>query len=154
MSHKSLNLDNFLPYRLSIVSNLVSDVIAESYQTLFGLKIPEWRLLAVIAETKGTTQLEIGRRTRMDKVTVSRAALAMQDRGLIMRRPNSDDGRSHMLALTSAGAALYRQVVPLALALEQEIFESLSKAEIDKLTQVLDKIMLAAEGVLAKRAGG
>jgi DNA-binding MarR family transcriptional regulator len=149
-----LNLQNFLPYRLSIVSNLVSDVIAESYQTLFGLKIPEWRLLAVIAETKGTTQLDIGRRTRMDKVTVSRAALAMQERGLIMRRPNSEDGRSHVLALSSAGAALYRQVVPLALALEQEIFDSLSKADVDMFTCVLDKIMVAAEGVLAKKRAG
>jgi DNA-binding MarR family transcriptional regulator len=152
VKQKTLNLETFLPYRLSIASNLVSDVIAESYQTLFGLKIPEWRLLAVIAETKGTTQLEIGRRTRMDKVTVSRAALAMQARGLIQRQHNSEDGRSHVLVLSKTGAALYRQVVPLALALEREIFESLSKTEIDRLTQALEKIITAAEAVLAKRA--
>ena len=43
----------FLPYRLSIASNVVSDAIATTYHALFGLRIPEWRLVAVIAEATG-----------------------------------------------------------------------------------------------------
>lgn len=48
----TLKLDQFLPYRLSIVSNRVSSAVASTYQALFGLKIPEWRLVAIIAEGK------------------------------------------------------------------------------------------------------
>ena len=73
----SLVLADFIPYRLSVTSNLVSDSIARTYEALFGLTIPEWRLIAVIAETGGITQQAIGRATRMDKVTVSRAAIAL-----------------------------------------------------------------------------
>ena len=72
-----LVLDRFLPYRLSVTSNLVSDRIARAYAALFGLTIPEWRLVAVIAEVEAITQAEIGERTRMDKVTVSRAAASL-----------------------------------------------------------------------------
>jgi DNA-binding MarR family transcriptional regulator len=81
MAAKRLALDDFIPYRLSVTSNLVSDSIARTYESLFGLTIPEWRLVAVIAETGGVTQQAIGAKTLMDKVTVSRAAIALVDRG-------------------------------------------------------------------------
>src|SRR3546814_4759992 len=50
MAAKKLNLDNFLPYRLSIASNVLSSRIAAEYENRFGLKIPEWRLMAVLGE--------------------------------------------------------------------------------------------------------
>ena len=84
-------LDDFLPYRLSIVSNAVSDAIASTYQALFGLRIPEWRLIAVIAETDGLTPQALALATRMDKVTVSRAAAALAKRALVERRPHPAD---------------------------------------------------------------
>ncbi|RZM10928.1 MAG: MarR family transcriptional regulator, partial [Sphingomonas sp.] len=85
MADESLRLDAFIPFRLSYTSNLVSDRIARTYEALFGLTIPEWRLVAVIAEGGGITQAAIGARTRMDKVTVSRAAIALSARGLLAR---------------------------------------------------------------------
>ena len=50
MSKAKLTLAEFLPYQLSITSNAVSDLIARSYQGRFGLKIPEWRVMAVLGE--------------------------------------------------------------------------------------------------------
>jgi DNA-binding MarR family transcriptional regulator len=142
-----LHLQEFLPYQLSIASNAVSAVIAKSYEALFGLKIPEWRLIAVIAESKGLTQQDIGKQTRMDKVTVSRAAIALAERGLIARMPNPSDGRSQILTLTSAGRQLYTQVVPKAHAMEANLFATLSPAERDAFTATLGKIMGAAEAM-------
>jgi DNA-binding MarR family transcriptional regulator len=148
MSPPILRLDAFLPYRLSVTSNTVSDVIAASYQALFGLKVPEWRLLAVIAESKGITQQEIGQRTQMDKVTVSRAAIALGARGLIARMPNPADGRSHLLALSAAGATLYASVVPQALALEAQIFSALTAQEREAFARTMAKIQAAARAML------
>src|SRR6478735_8865586 len=97
---KRLVLDDFIPYRLSVTSNLVSDTIARTYESLYGLSIPQWRLITVLAENPGVTQQAIGLRTRMDKVTVSRAAIALVERGLLGRSANVDDRRSHLLELT------------------------------------------------------
>ena len=126
----SLTLDAFLPYRLSYTSNAVSEAIARAYEALFGLKIPEWRLVAVIAEHEGITQQAIGQRTRMDKVTVSRAAIALAARGLIERQPNTADRRSHTLVLSRAGRILYAEVVPKALELEARIFGEFAPDEL------------------------
>lgn len=140
-----LHLDRFLPYLLSVTSNRVSERIARTYASLFGLSIPEWRLIAVIAEAEPITQAEIGERTRMDKVTVSRAAIALSDRGLLDRSPNAADRRSHHLGLSAAGRALYEQVAPKALELERRIFARFSRAEIAQLTQMLRRIDAAVE---------
>lgn len=140
----ALRLDQFLPYRLSIVSNRVSAAVATAYQALFGLKIPEWRIIAVIAEGEAMSQQAIGARTQMDKVTVSRAAIALVDRGLVDRRPNPVDQRSHLLSLSAAGRALYDNVAPKALALEARIFASLSPAEQRAFADMLNRIEAAA----------
>ena len=140
-----LHLDRFLPYLLSVTSNRVSERIARTYDALFGLSIPEWRLIAVVAEAKSITQADIGERTRMDKVTVSRAAIALAGRGLLERSPNAADRRSHHLSLSAAGRSLYEQVAPKALELERRIFARFSADELAQLTQMLRRIDAAVE---------
>lgn len=137
-------LDKFLPYRLSITTNLVSDAIAGTYDRLFGLTIAQWRLIAVLAENDGLTQQAIGVRTRMDKVTVSRAAIALAARGLIRRMPNDHDRRSLLLLLTADGRALYAEVAPKALELEARIFGRFGQAELAQFTAMLRRIEEAA----------
>lgn len=149
MTNRHLVLDEFLPYRLSFTSNLVSNAIARTYETLFALTIPEWRIIAVVAELDGATQQHIGQRTRMDKVTVSRAAIALANRGLLIRRANPHDRRSHLIVLSAAGEALYAQVAPKALSLEAEIFAGFNRNELSELVAMLRRI----DAMLLARAG-
>ena len=141
---QTLKLDEFLPYRLSIASNAASDAIASGYRTLFGLRIPEWRLVAVLAEGGAMSQQALCGRTRMDKVTVSRAAIALAERGLIQRGVNPEDQRSHLLTLSQEGWALYEQVAPKALEFERRIFETFSDQEREQLGAMLERIEAAA----------
>ena len=148
-----LSLETFLPYRLSIVSNLVSDLIATAYEQLFALRIPEWRMIAVIAETEGITQQALCAQTRMDKVTVSRAAIALIGRGLIERRPHPADKRSHLLHLSMTGHTLYAQVAPKALEIETCIFGAFEQTDRAQLHAILDRIetaTCAARAILTK----
>jgi DNA-binding MarR family transcriptional regulator len=135
-----LNLDAFLPYRLSIASNLVSSAIATVYQSLFGLRVPEWRLICVLAEGKGLTQQALGARTQMDKVTVSRAAIALAERGLVERAPNPGDQRSRVLTLTPSGQELYASVAPKALEMERALFADFDTAEQERLYDMLVRL--------------
>src|SRR5262249_62319158 len=104
-----LRLDAYLPYRLSVASNAVSGLIARAYQDRFGLTVPQWRLICVLSEDGGLTQGQIVARTVMDKVTGSRAAQGLLKRHLVLRSDHHADDRSHVLALTQAGARLYDQ---------------------------------------------
>lgn len=137
---QKLTLAEFLPYQLSITSNAVSDLIARTYRGRFALKVPEWRLMAVLGERASATQRELCEATAMDKVTVNRATKALEDRGLIGRAPNAADGRSHHLALTDTGRELYDQIVPLALSVEAELEKILGSGEAKALETMLAQL--------------
>ncbi len=137
---QKLTLAEFLPYQLSITSNAVSDLIARAYRGRFALKVPEWRLMAVLGERASATQRELCEATAMDKVTVNRATKALEDRGLIGRAPNAADGRSHHLALTNTGRELYDQIVPLALSVEAELEKILGSGEAKALETMLAQL--------------
>lgn len=139
-----LTLDRFLPYRLSVASNRVSDRIAGAYRALFGLSIPEWRLIAVTAETGAITPAALGERTAMDKVSVSRAAAALVHRRLLARAPNAIDRRSHLLDLTDAGRDLYARVAPEALKLERELLADFTPQEVAAFAAMLRRLEEAA----------
>jgi DNA-binding MarR family transcriptional regulator len=140
-----LHLDRFLPFLLSVTSNRVSERVARAYDALFALSIPGWRLLAVIAEAGPITQAELVEHTYMDKVTVSRAASALVERGAVARSPNAADRRSHHLTLTAQGRALYAQIAPEALKLEERIFSRFTPAELEQFVTMLRRIDAAAE---------
>lgn len=140
----SLRLDQFIPYRLSVAANAVSTRISQSYRKRFRLKIPEWRLIAILAEQERMTPQEIGKAGELDKITVSRAATALIRRGLIAQDKNPEDGRSHYLSLTAEGLALYEQVAPAAKAMEAELLSGWSAEEREKLATLLVRIEAAA----------
>jgi DNA-binding MarR family transcriptional regulator len=145
MPDSALRLDGYLPYRLSVASNAVSRLIARAYEDRFGLTIPQWRLIAVLAEDGPLTQQAIGTRTVMDKVTVSRATQGLVKRRLVERAPHDADGRSHHLALSKAGERLYGEISPVALEYEARLLQEFDPAAVAELKRVLLLLERAAE---------
>jgi len=142
-----LELDAYLPYRLSVASNAVSGLIARAYEDRFGLTIPQWRLICVLTEDGPATPGAIVVRTGMDKVTVSRAAQGLMRRRLLERSDHHADGRSHVLALTGEGARLYAEIAPLALAYEAALIAGLAPNEVDLLKRLLTRLQRAADAL-------
>lgn len=146
----TFKLDDYLPYQLSTTSNVVSDVIAGEYKSLFGLKIPEWRVMSVLGTRGASTQRHLVEATLMDKVTVNRAVKNLVDRNLLERSPNTADGRSHHLLLSSVGRDLYGKILPAALAMDKKIMSVLSADEKAALSAMLEKIKKSADALAAE----
>ncbi len=144
-----LDLERFLPYRLSVLSNRISADIAKLYDTRFGLSIPEWRVIAVLAKRPGLSATEVAQRTAMDKVAVSRAVSSLLDDGRIQRDTDGDDRRKSVLRLSEAGRAVYDEVAPKALAYEQKLLDTLRPEE----RQALDRLLARMEQVTENLGG-
>ena len=140
----TLRLHSFLPYRLSIAANAVSRVIAAAYEERFGLSVPEWRLIAVLHEHGSSTQQDLVRLTLMDKVAVSRAAIALAKRRLVARTADARDGRARLLQLSKSGQELYQRIAPAALSYEADLLASFSASEISALREMLERVERAA----------
>ena len=135
-----LDLDRFLPYRLSVLSNRVSSAIAKIYSERFKLTIPEWRVMAVLGGTSGLSARDLAERTAMDKVQVSRAVDTLVRARRVGRSADAADGRIQRLALTAKGRAIYDEVVPLALHLEEVFLSALSPTERGQLDALMAKL--------------
>ena len=75
----NFDLSAFLPYQLAVVASRVSKGFAERYRAEFGLTIPEWRVLAHMAQFDAVSVREIQARVDMDKSKVSRAAARLEE---------------------------------------------------------------------------
>lgn len=143
MPNKTLNLDCFVPYRLSVLTNRMSSAIARRYSERFGLSIPEWRVIAVLGQTQGLSAREVALRTAMDKVQVSRAVRSLLAAKRLTRTAHARDGRASVLELSRKGLAIYAEIVPLALALERQFLSELSPRERRSLDRLLAKLAAA-----------
>ena len=138
--HAELDLEHFLPYRLSVLSNRVSDAIARVYSDRFALGITEWRVMAVLGRYPDLSAGEVAQRTAMDKVAVSRATARLTAAGRLQRGTHDDDRRRSVLRLSEAGYRIYDEVAPLALAFEQRVLDGIDAAERALLFRLLDRL--------------
>lgn len=140
VQHAPLELEHFLPYRLSILSNTISQGIADDYQKRYDLSMTEWRVMAVLARYEGLSARQVADRTAMDKVAVSRALARLVEAGRVSRHMDDNDKRRSVLDLTEEGWAIHEVVAPMARAREQEVLLKLSEEERHWLGRILDKL--------------
>jgi DNA-binding MarR family transcriptional regulator len=144
----TLELEQFLPYRLSVLSNLVSQAIAGRYARAYDLTVTEWRVLAVLGRYQGLSAIEVGERIAMDKVAVSRAVARLLENGRITRALDAYDRRRSVLGLSDAGRAIYNEVAPMALEQERRLLSVLTADERAALDAILGKLVGAGVAAL------
>ncbi len=147
-SDATLDLERFLPYRLSVLSNTVSEALAALYGERFNLSVTQWRVIAVLGRYPDLSAVEVAERTRMDKVAVSRAVAELIDSGRLDRQMDRLDRRRSVLNLSVEGRRVYEEIAPLALACEARLLSALSTKERDALEGILDKLTTAGVGLL------
>lgn len=145
---KTFELERFLPYRLSLLTNTVSRGVACSYRDQHGISVTEWRILAVLGRFPGLTASDLVQRTAMDKVAVSRAVKSLTARKLVKRDTDAADRRRRLLHLTpDRGRPLLDNVVPNARRYECRLLEALTPSEFEQLDTLLNKLQARAESI-------
>ncbi|MDA0707244.1 MAG: MarR family transcriptional regulator [Proteobacteria bacterium] len=136
-----LILEEFMPYRLSVLSNMVSTTIARVYEKKFGVSIPEWRVIAILGRFPGLSAVEVADRTLLDKVAVSRAVSKLIKHGRINREFADADRRRSILNLSAAGQAVHNEIAPLALAFEHDLLQGIDAADYDVFNAVVERLL-------------
>lgn len=140
-SQKSLILQQFIPYRMVNTAKRISDNLSRIYgREEFGVTIPEWRILARLAEDDRLNSRDIGRITQMDKSKVSRGVKLLDSRGLLIKEKDEKDNRVTYLSLSEAGRRLYHELAPHALEWESNLIGALDTSEYRDLMRILEKL--------------
>jgi DNA-binding MarR family transcriptional regulator len=154
----ALKLEQFLPYRLNVVSSLTSQALSSVYAERYRIGVPEWRVLVTLGQYGVMTGKAVGAHSHMHKTKVSRAVALLEQRKMVARRANKADMREAFLSLTPAGRAIYQEVAPIALEFVARLADDLSAADLAAferiLTQLIDRAaVLANERTTGRTAG-
>jgi DNA-binding MarR family transcriptional regulator len=139
-----LKLEEFLPYRLAVLSNTVSTTVARAYDKRFNVSIPEWRVIAILGRFPGLSAVEVAERTMMDKVAVSRAVTKLIKKGRVDRQFADADKRRSILNLSEEGRKLHDEIAELALGFERDLLQGLSADELEQLNGIMERLLARA----------
>ena len=142
-----LILEEFLPYRLSVLSHTVSTTIASVYEKRFGVSIPEWRVIAILGRFPGLSAVDVAERTLMDKVAVSRAVTKLIKNGRIDRQFADADRRRSILNLSEEGRKVHDEIAPLALQFEHDLLDGVTDDDVATLNAVIDDLLSKARKI-------
>lgn len=130
--HKSLG------WLVAVLGMEMAAALAQRLKAI-GLNLVVWPTLYVLWEEDGLTQTELASRCRTAHYTTTRVLDALEQSGLIERRPHPESRRTHLVYLTPAGHALEQAGVAEATACNREFLARLSEEEGAQLVKLLRK---------------
>jgi DNA-binding MarR family transcriptional regulator len=145
---EAFELQAFLPYRLAVLTDAVSQSVADLYRSRCNLSRAEWRILAALGDKPDMASKDLCNYTTLDKMQVSRAVTRLEANGHLHRQENSQDRRNKLLRLSDAGEALLAQIIPLAKEREAFLLSALSEEEQKAYSQMSQKIYHQAQKLL------
>lgn len=114
-----------LGFILSDISRLARKEFDRRVRSL-ELTRAQWLFLYHLARVPGCTQSELAERLQMERITVSRQAARLQERGWIERREHASDRRAYHLFLTRRAAPVLARLEAEAARFRHEYFAGLS----------------------------
>jgi DNA-binding MarR family transcriptional regulator len=141
MKGRQAGLDQYLTYRLHVLTKRSDRGIGEMYRHKLDISLPEARVIASVGAFGPFSIMDLARHTHLDKSQASRAAEALLRQGLLARSASEEDGRIVLIALTPEGRALYRKILPIARKWNDGLLACLSDSERQTFERLLDKVV-------------
>lgn len=114
--------------------------IASEYQATQGIG-----MLLINIDEEGTFVTDLGPRSGIDKTSLARIMKSMEDQGLIVRIPDTQDRRKVLVKLTEEGAKKRKIARKVVRAFNELILSKLNKSEKDTFFKVMEKINQSIE---------
>lgn len=127
-------------FRLTLLAKAIDRVTLKMLADNCDLTIAEWRVLSRLAPLSGATVRQLAQMAWVDRAEVSRAAAALEARGLVTRRENSADRRAPILFVTPEGQHEYKRLLPIRADFHRGLTEDMDDADRETLDRLLGQI--------------
>jgi DNA-binding MarR family transcriptional regulator len=151
---KSPSLPDLLSTRLLRLSNTLTLYSARRYRQQFGISVPEWRVMSIIASSAHLTARDISRVLATDKAWVGLSVKRLAKRGYLTRSADEQDSRRVLLRLTKQGKKMHDSILIVARQRHRRLLGALPPGAADTLIASLDRLQAEAEKMLEEFSGG
>jgi DNA-binding MarR family transcriptional regulator len=137
-----------LSYRVLRLSNTLALHSSRYYREQFGLTLPEWRTMSVIASRRSTTARDISRVLATDKGWVGISVESLWRRGYLTRSTDKQDRRRTLLGLTTKGKEMHAAILSAAQRRQRRLLAALPVDDAERLIASLDRLQTEADQML------
>jgi MarR family transcriptional regulator, organic hydroperoxide resistance regulator len=135
-----LNLNDYLPYLVNRVGNIIADQFGAEALAPYRLSIAMWRVLAVLASNGGQRQIDLADLTSIDASTLSRLVTRLVRMGIVSRTRSASSTREVVVRLTTKGKNQVARLVPIAVEYEATATAGLAPEELATLKRALRRV--------------
>jgi DNA-binding MarR family transcriptional regulator len=141
-------ITDLLSTRLLRLSNTLALYSSRRYRQQFGVTLPEWRVMSIIASRDGLTARDISRALATDKAWVGLSVKSLARRGYLTRAPDKKDTRRVLLSLTRQGKQMHDRIMSVARQRQRRLRGTLPDGAADMLSAGLDRLQAEADRML------
>jgi DNA-binding MarR family transcriptional regulator len=143
-----MSVADLLTYRFLRLSNTLGLYASRRYREEFGISLPEWRVMSIVALREPTTARDVSRVLATDKGWVGLSLERLRRRGYLTRSSDRQDARRTLVNLTEKGRRLHNAILSVARWRQQRLLATLSAGAAATLTASLDRLQLEADHML------
>jgi len=132
-----------LGWLVALCSTMVrSGLTARFAEAGYNVTPEQWSILTHVWQTEGLTQQQLADRFHRSKVAAFHLITRLEEEGLLVRRPNPDDGRSKRIYLTARGKSVVAELIPMAQANLDQALEGVSQRDEEAAKAVMRRIIV------------
>jgi len=109
------------------------------------ITMPQLTLLERIADRPGCGVQDVADGLNLSAPTVSVGVRRLEEKGLVERQPDPEDGRAIQLFLTTQGQRLHKRALAFRRSRMQQLLKGLTLEERQKLLDLLERAVTSAE---------
>ncbi len=144
------SVTDLLSARVLRLSNTLGLYASRRYRDEFDIRLPEWRVLSIIAACEPTTAKEVSRILATDKAWVGLSVASLQRSGYVTRSSDDQDARRRPVSLTRKGRAMHDAILAVARRRQRRLLASLPQDAAKILITSLDCLQAEADKMLSE----
>jgi DNA-binding MarR family transcriptional regulator len=145
---KPASISDLLSTRVLRLSNTLALYSGRKYRQLFGVSLPEWRVMSIVASRDGITARDVSRVLATDKAWVGLSVKSLARRGFLTRSADRHDTRRVLLSLTGKGKELHDAIMAVARRRQRRLLAALPGGAAEVLNASLDRLQAEADLML------
>ena len=142
-----LPLDQFITFRLLRLTNQLNRQAGKILASHVGLRLPEWRCLAILGAYGSMQVNQVATKLSADKGLISRSLSSLEKAGLVKTKRGAEDKRQIVIALTPRGKKTVGAIMPIMQQRQETLIGTLSKKEQRELHRMIDKLHDAVQTI-------
>lgn len=144
----TVDLDSLLNFRIQRLASKMTLITTREVLSGTGVNISEWRLICRLAQSGPLNLTALSRMIGLDPGSTSRLLKSAEEKNLVRRERDPNDGRAAIFHLTDFAARKFEAIWPQAAAVADGFHAQYSIEERELLNRLLDRAIGHANTVL------